>query len=59
MTNNSPLPQTLIILSGLPGCGKTTLVRLLVQKLQLPIISIDDVVDAIPAHMTGRSERFV
>jgi predicted kinase len=54
----TPLPQTLIILSGLPGCGKTTLARLLVQELQLPILTIDDVVDAIPSHMTGHSERF-
>ncbi|MBX3055191.1 MAG: ATP-binding protein [Anaerolineae bacterium] len=53
-----PLPQTLIILSGLPGCGKTTLARLLVQELRLPILTIDDVVDAIPTHMTGHSERF-
>lgn len=34
MANHSPLPQTLIILSGLPGCGNTTLARLLVQELQ-------------------------
>jgi len=53
-----PLFPSLIILSGLPGCGKTTLARLLVQDLQLPILTIDDVVDAIPAHMTGHSERF-
>lgn len=58
MPANSHLPQTLIILSGLPGCGKTTLARLLVQELRLPILTIDDVVDAIPAHMTGLSERF-
>jgi predicted kinase len=53
-----PLPQSLIILSGLPGCGKTTLARLLVQELQLPILTIDDVVDAIPAHLTRHAERF-
>lgn len=58
MPDNSPLPQTLIILSGLPGCGKTTLARLLVQELQLPILTIDDVVDAIPAHLTRHAERF-
>lgn len=58
MTKQLPLPQTLIILSGLPGCGKTTLARLLVQELQLPILTIDDVVDAIPPPMTSHSERF-
>jgi predicted kinase len=58
MTNHLPLPQTLIILSGLPGCGKTTLARLLVQELHLPVLTIDDVVDAIPAHLTHHSERF-
>jgi predicted kinase len=58
MEDNAPLPQTLIILSGLPGCGKTTLARLLVQELQLPILTIDDVVDAIPAHLTRHAERF-
>lgn len=53
-----PLPQSLIILSGLPGCGKTTLARLLVQELRLPILTVDDVVDAIPAHLTRHAERF-
>jgi uridine kinase len=58
MTSNLPLPQTLIILSGLPGCGKTTLARLLVNELRLPILTVDDVVDAIPAHLTRHTERF-
>lgn len=58
MPANSRLPQTLIILSGLPGCGKTTLARLLVEELQQPILTIDDVVDAIPAHLTRHAERF-
>lgn len=56
MTTHSPLPQTLIILSGLPGlpgCGKTTLARLLVQELQLPILTVDDGVDAIPTNRSG------
>jgi predicted kinase len=32
--------------------------RLLVQELQLPILTIDDVVDAIPAHLTRHTEQF-
>jgi predicted kinase len=58
MATPFPLPQTLIILSGLPGCGKTTLARLLVKELQFPILTVDDVVDAIPAHLTRHAERF-
>jgi predicted kinase len=58
MPANSRLPQTLIILSGLPGCGKTTLARLLVKELQFPILTVDDVVDAIPVHLTCHAERF-
>lgn len=49
---------TLIILSGLPGTGKTTLARLLVEELHFPLLSIDDVVDAIPQHMTRNSEYY-
>jgi predicted kinase len=40
------------------GCGKTTLARLLVKELQLPILTVDDVVDAILAHLTRHAERF-
>jgi predicted kinase len=58
MTNTLPLPQTLVILSGLPGCGKTTLARRLVQELKLPILAIDDVVAAVPQHLTRHAERF-
>lgn len=50
--------QTLIILSGLPGCGKTTMAQLLVKELQIPILSIDDIVDAIPEHMAQHANRF-
>jgi hypothetical protein len=57
MTSDLPLPQTLITLSGLPGCGKTTLARLLVQELHFPILTIDDVVDAFrPIYLTISDE---
>ncbi len=58
VANNPLLSQTLIILSGLPGSGKTTLAQLLVKQLQIPILTIDDVVDAIPDHMTQHSEKY-
>ena len=45
------MKTTLIIFSGLPGTGKSTLARLAVQKLQLPLLSIDEIVSSIPAHM--------
>lgn len=48
----------MIILSGLPGCGKTTMARLLVKELKIPILSIDDVVDAIPEHMAQHTNLF-
>lgn len=44
-------PPTLIALSGLPGTGKTTLALALRERMHLPLLAIDDVVDAIPAHM--------
>jgi tRNA uridine 5-carbamoylmethylation protein Kti12 len=45
ITHQPQLPQTLIILSGLPGTGKTTIENHLVKKLQIPILAIDDVID--------------
>jgi predicted kinase len=54
----SALPKTFIILSGLPGTGKTTMAQLLVNELQIPILSIDDVVDAIPEHMAQHTHLF-
>ena len=56
---STPLDQqTMIILSGLPGTGKTTIAQQLVQELQLPIFSIDDAVDAIPEHMAQHADLF-
>ena len=52
------IPQTLVILSGLPGSGKTTMSKMLVDALQIPILAIDDVVDAIPQHMHQSSTHF-
>lgn len=52
------MKTTLILFSGLPGTGKTTLARFASQKLRIPVLSIDDVVSAIPAHMKAHAKPF-
>ena len=49
---------TLIIFSGLPGTGKSTLARLVVQKLQIPLLRIDDIVSFVPAHMSRHANPY-
>lgn len=44
--------QTLVIFSGLPGTGKTTLSQRVARELQVPYLAIDDVVGEIPAEPT-------
>ena len=39
----------LIIFSGLPGTGKSTLASRLVRELQMPLLCIDDVIGEVPA----------
>src|SRR5215212_4100599 len=39
----------LIIFSGLPGTGKSTLASRLARELQLPLLCIDDVIGEVPA----------
>jgi adenylate kinase family enzyme len=41
-----PLEHMLIIFSGLPGTGKTTLALKLSAKLKIPIVRIDDIAEA-------------
>jgi replication-associated recombination protein RarA len=42
---------SLIIFSGLPGTGKTTLSALLPKQMRLPIVRLDDVVGFLSPAM--------
>ena len=42
--------NTLVIFSGLPGVGKSTLANRLARELRWPLLCIDDVVGEIPAN---------
>ena len=53
-----PLKTTLVIFSGLPGTGKSTLATLAAKKLQVPLLAIDDVVSSIPSHMQRGADLF-
>ena len=42
--------NTLVIFSGLPGVGKSTLANRLARELRWPLLCIDDVVGELPAN---------
>jgi predicted kinase len=50
--------KALVIFSGLPGSGKSTLAYLAAHKLRVPLMGMDDVVAAIPEHMSRHANPF-
>ena len=44
------MQNKLIIFSGLPGTGKSTLAERLARELQLPLLCIDDVIGEVPKN---------
>jgi predicted kinase len=48
----------LVIFSGLPATGKTSLARSTASKLKIPLLRIDDVVAFIPEHMRIHANLF-
>jgi len=46
--------NTLVIFSGLPGTGKSTLANRLARELRWPLLSIDDVVVDVPKNAANK-----
>lgn len=46
----------LIIFSGLPGTGKTTLARPLAERLRAPLLRVDDLYGIHPAKMRAQAD---
>jgi len=59
MTDITKIPPTLIVLSGLPGSGKTVLAESLSRNLLIPIFSIDPIEAAMWRAGLAKSETGV
>jgi predicted kinase len=59
MTETTTMPTTLIVLSGLPGSGKTVLAEALSRALSTPIFAIDTIEVAIRRAGLDKTEASV
>ncbi len=50
------MTSQLIIFSGLPGTGKTTLARPLAKRLRSPLLRVDDLFGILPAKMLAQAD---
>jgi predicted kinase len=57
-TRGAAMSLSLIIFSGLPGTGKTTLSTLLARQLRLPLVRLDDVVGLLSPAMRAQAAPF-
>lgn len=52
--HNEGMAESVILINGLPGSGKTTLSKLLGRTLDVPVVSKDDIKEALAEISQGR-----
>jgi len=48
------MAESVILINGLPGCGKTTLSKLLGKEMNIPVVSKDDIKEALADICPGQ-----